>query len=217
MKKALILIVFSLLITGCTLEYKLTIKSNKFVENVSITAEKNILGIEGTEAIKNMEIPAIGTDNYYEKKMDENSQEIKLNYTYQYSKNQISNSYLINNCYSKLELIEEDGDITMSTKGRFLCYDMLDTDKIDKVNIVIQTSQKVKEHNADEVKGSKYIWTIDQSNYTNKPIYIKMKSSQGFILTNHTITMLIISGVIVIGGLLVSGYVMIRRKNNNKV
>ena len=72
-------------------------------------------------------------------------------------------SALINECYEMVSFTEEDNKYYLNTSKGFKCM-VYEYNVSDEITVVVETYNKVYKHNADEVKGRKYIWKINEDN-----------------------------------------------------
>lgn len=186
MKKLIVLISFLILLSGCTVNYNITIDENNIKENIVV--EDNITNGRTKEDIVsfyNNWYPVYlyeGVIDDYSVKVDDavyynkgNIVETENGYNYSYSYNHkiddyknstIWNLYLVNNTLSNTSK-----NISIySGKG----MQLFNKSFIDNLNVSITTSLKVGEHNADRVEGNTYIWEYNLSNYRDKSIELEL-------------------------------------------
>ena len=168
--KILVLIILSLLISGCDVKYNINIKGKKISEEIILP---NIDGYT---------IDNLSNDFYYDidgkRKYNLEIKDDKIILSNKNTKlSTLSTNDLYDYCFSKIDSFEEDGYYYFRTSSDFNCmvYDYI---PVDKITIVLNTFNKVKEHNADEVKFGKYIWYIDKESSSNKQIYFTVKKNE---------------------------------------
>lgn len=216
-KKILILLTITFLLTGCTVNYNLRIYPSKIIESVTITGLKSNLGKGGIETIKEEKLPAsiITGGNYVSTYKEKDNYSI-VNYNYSHNIEKFEKSYFLNKCYENNDIKIDGNILSISTSEIFNCYNMYG--KIEKTEIVIETSSKVNENNADKVKGNKYIWYIDQGNYQNKPINIKVDISSNYeYLLSNTKEIMIVMGTIVGIILIIILFIVNKKRKINKI
>ena len=176
--KIFILLTAVFLITGCEVNYSLEFKDGIFNEDISFSLENNSNNIETINYLKNSDqyVYYISDDDIdkinYNKTIKNNNNFVDFNYSYSYT-NGLKDARVLTECFDAYSFIEEHDHYLIQTGNKFNClvYDYMIADKI---NITIKTNNKVLENNADNVDGNKYMWTIDNSNFNNKPILFKV-------------------------------------------
>ncbi len=171
MKKLIMLFVI-IMLTGCTINYNITINEDDIKENVKIIVPM----IETDEDTFGEQINNF-TNGYNIKTSTENDNYIAtLNKTYDFTN--YNNSTFMNKCYDEVTINNTNSDITIKTSEAFHCIEMEDDFEAQQVTINIKTKLKVKDNNADKVNGNTYTWIINEKNYTNKQIYMQINKEQ---------------------------------------
>lgn len=219
--KILVLICGMFLLSGCSVEYNLTINKNTMEEDINAIFDK------ATESELASRMEPIRRSAYYNydtreneyyifnKREDDNN--IILSYNYEYTGNNLYKSEAASRCYYKRIVNVTDENITINTDNQVACLFKDGEREIDDITVNIKTDLIVLENNADEVNDKTYTWYINDQNYTNKPIYIKIDKNikEKENISNLTIV-LFIFGIIVIGIIV---YIIIKFKysKNNKI
>ena len=167
-KKCFILTALLMLLTGCTINYNLTIDNNSVSESISGSVDKNEYELEDGDTGLNLfytlikkDVPAlVSGDSLYNKDITETDNGINYNYTYTY-RNNIDKARVINECFENHYIDETDEYYNIKLSGGFYC---LYSNKID-INVI--SNYEVLNNNAKKVNGNKYTWTIDNSNNVN--------------------------------------------------
>lgn len=195
MKKILLAIIIVFL-TGCSANYELEYKDNKF--NESLTTFSNINDEAYKEEVDNFydngylltdylvqtgDMPfndIINSYSIYNKVLinDANNYGIKLFYSYE-NKEELINSNIVYNMFENFN-IDDDGISLYNIKSIFQKYLNL-----NNITISFISDKKVYDNNADEVKNNKYYWYINKDNYKDKNIRISFK--KGEILSQKNI------------------------------
>lgn len=215
MKKVFIIILLLFFATGCDVEYNLKIDADSYAENINInlpqeTGFKNM--IKKMSTVKQISyIDNSNKKNYYQ---TGSFNDYSLNYNYNFDSDTILKSQAINRCYNIVGIEDnEDGkSMTFYTNTIFKCLYIDGRQVIDKATINITTPLKVLESNADKVEGNKYTWVIDETNFENKPISIKMEKPKTVDDGKQSLIIVIIS-LIVITGISYIVYRFLRRKH----
>lgn len=178
MKKLLLVIVCIFMLTGCDIEYNLTIDNDSFDEKIVLSILKQDTSFENmTDYLKN-KIP-ISNERYetkfYEPSIDVHENSYDLVYDYSYDLDSFKNGFFVNNCYTDIN-ITEDGDILNISSGKdFRCLSPDNGLIADSAKINIKTKLEVLDNNADSVNGDTYTWNINRNNYETKTINLKLK------------------------------------------
>lgn len=179
-KKILILMILSLLFTGCSAKYDLVINGDSYKETLTGYFPKEDFNYNIVKGMSKQKIPISqiqGEDKFYSSSDDEDSSNYIVSKNYKHSLNTIGNSYFITRCYGKDTIKKYSDEIIIDTDNEFQCILLEDGAKVDEVIINITTKMKVLKNNADKVNGNTYTWVVNESNYKNKPIYLEMKQS----------------------------------------
>ncbi len=221
-RKIVLLLTIILIATGCEAKYNLTIDENKMVETASFFVDNNEENQEIlTNYLQSNYMAYYNMDNRksynYEKEEIYNDNNIGMKLKYTYLGDNLKKSSLLEKCYYKKSIIKTENEIVISTDGKATCF-YKDSDKLlDKLTINIKTDLKVIENNADKVKGNTYTWIIDDSNYQNKPINMRIDLTEEEEESYTSIVLLCIFGGIIIAVLSVIIYMYIRNRKNNKL
>lgn len=219
--KLIVVLIITFLLSGCSIEYELTIDEKTMDEKINVKYLNNKENRKMAEELIETPISSYynsstNQGSYYSAEILEKKDDLYIVYNYKYKENNLRNSNAFNACYYKRNVINNDEVIIINAEGAFTClYDDY-SQVIDDVVIKIKTELKVVESNADEVKGNQYIWRVDEENYKDKPIYIEIdktkKSLFGWV--SQFITSILI---IIIVPLIVGSIIFIFRMKSKKV
>ena len=213
----IMLLLILLLSSGCTAVYNLELKDDTFNEKITINSdEKNI------PYFKNNSFYAIidGASNF--KKYDKKIKNNVINLSYKYDGLEYNKATALSSCFEAYNVIKEDNYYIISTSKGFNCATEEDTVLLDSIKIEIKTNHKVKDNNADEVKGYHYIWNLNKNNYKDKKIYVKLyKDKYVFNYENEFYKKLalyiLIVCVIISSGMYIFVKFIRKRKISNKI
>lgn len=220
--KIFCLICCMFLLSGCSAEYNLTIKNSTMEEDINAIFDKateselanRMEGIRRT-AFYNYDTRE---NEYYDFTKRETDDNIILNYSYQYTGNDLYKSEAASRCYYKRIVNVTDDVITINTDNQVACLYKDGDREIDSITVNIRTALTVLENNADKVNGNTYTWYINDKNYTNKPIYIKIeKERYQESFTSQVISIIVILIIVVVIGILIYFKALRKRKKNNKI
>lgn len=168
-KKILFILIGTILLTGCTCQYNLTIDGNTYKEEVilngSNSSEMELFNNKWQIPVDIDDYQNIGddsldssTNNYttYNYQLSGN----KLIFNHDFSINNISNSTAIANCYKMATIKKVDNTLVISTSNDNLCFDKYPT--LSRIEINIETTLKAVNNNADKINGNIYTWVVDK-------------------------------------------------------
>lgn len=232
----IVLILFVVIVTGCTAEYNIKIdkdfiEENSFIRNSDKSTWDNddyLYGESFIDKIKEtLEIPRqVYTDadvnfydeysktdgvDYYEQSIISTSKEYGLKYNFKFPIDKYSKSLNSNICYDVISVANSKEKIILNTSDSFNCFDNFS--KLDEVTVNITTSwnYSVISSNADKVENGKYTWIITKDNASNKPIRIELKK-----VFNWKLTLVILIPTLVVATI---SYFIIKKKvaKNNQI
>lgn len=220
MKKKIVLFLILFLLTGCDGTYELEIYNNQVTEKATAWYNQE----EVTKDIYDytVELSAKYDDNgdflrYDRKKtlQKKNQKGLQLINKYSSIEDYKENSNILGYCYIAQSITNYEKDyITVKTANEFTC--MKEIEEVDNVTIAIKSNHKLKETNADKVKGHTYYWYINKDNYENKPISLVLYSDRyvlnydNIIFKRLGLIILVISGTVLITFVI---YQLYQRKN----
>ena len=181
-KLLLIMILISILSTGCSVEYNLTISSNTIKEEIivndkitSTRTKDKILAqynkwyptyINYITSGESIPLPNYNTKytgvEYYDKSIEETSNGYKYKYQYAHKKEKYYDAYVLANTFFDTTVYDTKNNFEIFTSQQtYLCqYDYFET---LNVNVTVDTnSYRIIDHNADKVKNNVYSWTINR-------------------------------------------------------
>lgn len=220
--KLVILVCGMVLLSGCSAEYNLTIDETIMEENISAIFDKKTESDYASRMEKIRRTAYYNFDTreneYYTFNKTEDDNNIFLNYNYKYTNNNLYKSEAVSRCYYKRIVNVTENNITINTDNQVACIYKDGNKEIDSITVNIRTDLIVLEHNADKVNDKVYTWYINDENYSNKPIYIKMeKEKSGGSFVDQTISIVIIVLIIIAIGIII--YLRTHKKHlqNNKI
>lgn len=218
--KLLLLVCFMFLVSGCSAEYNLVINDESMTEDINAIFSKESESelASRMETIRRTSFYNLDTreNEYYTFNKSEDENNIILNYRYKYSGNDLYKSEAASRCYYKRVVNVTDQYITINTDDQVACLYKDGQKEIDNITVNIKTRLKVLENNADSVNDDTYTWYINDSNYTNKPISIKLEKGTAYEKNIPFELVFLMIGFIVVVFII---YLVVRRKyrKNNKI
>lgn len=216
MKKILIFVCL-LFLTGCSVNYEITLKDNKIKERLTIIETdqslfdvRNDAGWTLRESIEILldEEDEFSVQDYSVKSLNSDTQ-LGLEYSSN-SSTTLINSSAINQCYTN-PTIEFNGDIVTFNSGNdFKCYEYYDN--LDTISVVLKTDYEVISSNAESIDDNKYMWNITKDGNKEIEISYKQNTSKKALGT----TIMFIAGLILIA-LVITYYIYSKFKSENKI
>ena len=224
MKKIIICSLIILILSGCTVNYDLEFENDLIKEKLELDVTENdyaeyFSNIEKDDVEENMykffeafEIPNdIKMPNQFHKKESKRGNDnINLKFTYDnYDYESFNSSYILNNCFYDVVVLNEENDYYISAKGPLAC-------PLNDANIRINTDRKVINTNAKYENGY-YTWDITEDDYENIELYFHISKTEPFneIIEEEKTNYNFIWIIILTLGLVVLFYLL--KKQNNKL
>ena len=220
--KVFVLICCLFLLSGCSAEYNLTINNSTMEEDINAIFDKATESelASRMEKIRRSSFYNYDTreNEYYDFTKREDDSSIILNYNYQYTGNNLYKSEAASSCYYKRIVNVTDKYITIDTDKQVTCLYKDGNREIDDITVNIRTDLTVLENNADEVNNGVYTWYINDKNYSNKPISIKIeKQEAGEPFYIESISVLIVVIVFLILCIIIYLIMRVKHNKNNKI
>lgn len=216
-KKIIILVLIAFLLTGCTVNYNLDIsKDLKYKEEILI--DSDVSPLSENQFLANYKQPvAPKSIEIYDLTTKINEENQLTRYYYEHNQKDYINNTFINRCYPEAKLTQEDGSLILKTSGSFQCMHMYLNLNIDEMKINITPELRVQDSNADKVDGNKYTWNLNEDNYLEKTIYLKMKLPITTAIVNNTTknTFLLVGAIAILVFLIFAFVKLKKHKNNN--
>lgn len=217
MKKIFILLLL-IILSGCSVNYNLEFSGNTFSEEIKV-GKFNKKDIPDFDYFEFYSIENMGKQKFYN--IDYFNKYLKLDYIYDYDEFRLSNAF--NSCYDNSSVTYDDKYYYIVTSDEFKCLEFMGY-TTDQVNINFITDYLVMESNADYIDGKKHTWVINESNYNDKKIKIKIHKNKYYKNTfwdnfkegKYFNTFTVSLGIIIVGFL---GYLFFRwySKVKNKI
>ena len=216
MKKYLIVLCLVLVLTGCSATYEFSINNGVLKEKLNVIENnKALFDIQNDAGWTLREV--FDSNIYYDEfsnedyKIKEFSDEEHLEI--EFSSNSfttLSNSSILNQCYTSPYVEKSDNIITIETGNDFNCYEYYDN--LESIEVIFKTNHEVILTNANEEKDGVYIWHLNKD--SNKNIIISYDES---IVHNKYQIVIIIGVVILIASVLVATYLIIKKSKKENM
>jgi hypothetical protein len=234
-KRIFCLFFLVIFLTGCSVDYKVYIKSNLDVEElVMVTDKKENINKDGNSStVVNNYINIYKSTNKYSvykyTPFDKSDTAGAIASRTYINLNEYSKSDFIKQIYETLSVIYSGDTITIKSEGAFYGYSFFAKDDddipifIEKVNVIINLPFEVISSNADKIDKDNYMWEIDR-NTTNKSIEIKFNktkkarfnnnSNEKNNINDNSLKNIGISVSLILGGIFIIFISIIVRKRN---
>lgn len=185
--KYLFLLLLMFFLSGCTVQYDLTIdEQGNFLEKTIFQAEnldESVAIQDNSWPIKvDYNDPDVGENpekiegvDYYDDTVLIHDGYYRRQLTYQHTINTLKNSNVIQSCFEHFYVNENASSITLSTSSEFLC--MNEFSNLNLVQVRIHLPHKVLSSNADVMDGNQYLWNITRDNYQEKGFILNFEKS----------------------------------------
>ncbi len=190
MKKILILFSFILILSGCTVNYNVTIDENNIKENISVNdnitdnrTREDIIAFYNSwypvylydGIIDNYTTKLDGAIYYNKSNLIENANTFNYNFSYNhkledYPKTTIWSLYLLNNTFTN------DNNKISINSGKSMQF--FNNSALTNLNINITTDLEVLENNADKITGNTYTWEYNLDNYRSKNVKLVLSKAK---------------------------------------
>jgi len=171
MKKIILLVVITLFMTGCSVEYNVSI-DDVVNEEILINdyLDRNVPAFIDEQGASESNEIVEGVEYY-----DLQYNGVLTSYKYDFSFNDYSKSRAANTCLESVKLNKFNNQYILNTSSYYSCMDYYtDIENID-INISFNSNYVIVSHNADIENNNVLSWNINRSNYTNKYIQVIFK------------------------------------------
>lgn len=223
-KRLLFIICFVLLLTGCDVNYSVTINEDEtFDEKITMSFLKTPSDGNNLTIAEDDKTPISVMPNetkFYDSEIIDKGNTYDMVYTYNHDMDSIKTAYFIANCYPGMRITNDEEEIVINSGDGFACFIGDDGLKADSVKINITTKLKVLNNNADNVSGNTYTWVINENNYLAKNIYFRLEraNNNGGLGTKimkkdsaSSLTAVVVLSIIIVAALI---YLLVRYKRN---
>lgn len=230
-KRVIVLLILSFLLTGCSITYNLEIDGDDYIESTSALGDYAVDNYRAFEIYSTKPIPLSKLDpvqsesdekiksiNYYDIEDISKDDYFGLKYSGKFGKNKVSfeNSSILSFGVGNFNFKTEDNISTIEVPVGIKLFEQYDS--LDEIVVNIKSKYEVLENNADEINNNTYTWYITRSNYKNKSINIKYKTSIVNVkVDNPMIRFAIALLVLCIIGLFIYLFVRIKYDRKNSI
>ena len=205
--KIALLLILVLILTGCSVEYNLSINDDltSYSESINIDGENK----EENESISNYAWPqsvyydvtgpseqpsdekltekelAEYADGYYTISHLTYQNNPRLNFSYTFNKEGLNRSAAISTCYGMFSIINTNNKVRISTSNVVRCFNNYPSLSSLTINIDIGNNTLVKS-NADKAAGNVYTWVLDKTNYKERIIQLELEKKETNISNTST-------------------------------
>lgn len=187
--KKITLIFIIILCTACSANYDIIVSDNSIEEKSSILINKNEEDYDKLISELNANlygaIESINNKDSLLLQNIDNDNEYGINYYNKYNFNNYNQSILLKECYENVDVYITNGYLNINTSDNFKCFEYYNY--LSNINITVKTEYKLS-GNYDRKDGNTYIWNIDKTNYSGKPIKLSIKINKNNISNQSNVS-----------------------------
>lgn len=174
MKKILLLLITTVLLTGCTATYDITFDEDIIHDSIKVYTDSKNVNTASKEKLDNF-LLKIGEwergYDYYKRELYTTDKITGYHYTYDFPYDQYDATSQIRKCYKDFTFTY-DNTINLKTSNEFLCSTYYK--EVKNIEISITSKYQITSSNADKKTNNTHTWIINKNNYKNKPIIIEI-------------------------------------------
>lgn len=181
MKKILILILLVVTLTGCSATYDITFTDDKIKDEIRVYTDNETVNNANQKTIDDFSNKILEWErghDHYTREVYSTDEITGYLYKYDFNYNEYDAMSHIRKCYEDFDLTYNEKEITLKTSNDFLCQNYYKD--VDNLTITIKSDYIITSSNADIQKNNEHTWTINKSNYHNKPIILKINRLQNY-------------------------------------
>lgn len=196
MKKKLLILFSLFFLTGCSVEYRLSID-----DSIRETLDLEFSSNEITEDYQEYYDYLTGDNTYvyddetilYEKTIEENGNNTHIVITTDHEFEKFKESKMISKCFSNTIFINDEDYYYINIDSPNMCSDG------DDIKFIIETNKKVIQENATSSRNGKYTWVIGKDDTSVNILFQVSKTVSGnYINSSAWITVLVILVILVV-------------------
>lgn len=183
MKKILLLLITTFLLTGCQSTYEIKFTKDKIEDTINIYTDNNVVKNATTEQTKEFQTELGNWERgyeYYKRELYATDKRTGYKYTYNFNYQEYDAMSQLRKCYEDFKFSYENNKIKLTTSDKFLCKNYYQD--IDNMLITITSEYKIINSNADTQNNNTHTWTITKDNYKKTPIEFEIDKTQVYIL-----------------------------------
>lgn len=201
--KYVVLLALAFFLTGCNVQYNLTIKGDKAIESFTALEDNFLLGNSKKEIEDYLKwtIVLSGDETevayFYDKSKILGKDESGIKYNYSFDLDKFSEeSDVLNNCFNAHNVIINGNRIDISASG-FMCSENIGSGNL---RININVPGEVISGNFDNSEKNTYIWNFN-SGYS-KDIYLSVDRTNVDINEDDNALLIVVLAFLVLGGII---------------
>lgn len=155
MKKILLVFILLFLVTGCTVNYRLTYEDGVFTEYLNIVDKEEDDAHPSYETVKNSGAYAdiTGKEKF---KLDSNSTPDDIHLSHVLKDTKLKDLVVVSECFGLSTIEELDSSYYVYLYGDFTCQNLKNS------KFILETDSEVLNHNATSTEDNKYIWNLTE-------------------------------------------------------
>lgn len=184
LKRILLIIIFSFVLSGCSVTYNLTIDENTIKEETLIHQDNKNLGelnnlyldkpVNYKVYVEDDDIESIGKENdIYSRKFVARDGGIDVRYFYdKFNKNTIASSFAARKAFENIGYYYNKGTNTIQLSTNNGSKAFFEYPELTSITVNITTSYNVRSHNANSVKGNTYTWNFSKEDNSRNIVLV---------------------------------------------
>ncbi len=181
MKKIIILLITTTLLTGCSATYNITFNKENIIDSINIYEDSSLTNKATEKDIQQFQEKLGNWERgyeYYKRELYTTDEITGYNYSYNFEYNEYDAMSQLRKCYQDFSFTYDDNQIKLTTSKEFLCTAYYKD--VSDLKITITSNYKIVNSNADSKNNNTHTWNITKNNYSNKPIEITIDKKENF-------------------------------------
>lgn len=181
MKKIILLLITTILLTGCQSTYDIKFTDNKIEDTIKIYTNNSVVQSATTKQTQDFQNELGNWERgyeYYKRELYATEEITGYQYTYSFDYQEYDAMSQLRKCYEDFNFSYENNRVKLTTSNKFLCKTYYKD--IDNLTLTITSDYKIINSNANTKSHNTHTWTINKDNYQNMPIEFEIDKTQPY-------------------------------------
>lgn len=181
MKKTILLLITTILLTGCSANYNINFTKENIIDSINIYENSSLTNKATDNDIQQFQEKLGNWERgyeYYKRELYTTDKITGYNYSYNFEYNEYDAMSQLRKCYKDFTLTYDDNQIKLTTSNEFLCATYYKD--VTNLTIIINSDYKITNSNSDSKNNNTHTWNITKNNYSNKPIELTIDKNETF-------------------------------------
>lgn len=181
MKKTFLLLITTILLTGCQSTYEIKFTKDKIEDTIQIYTDNSIVQSATTKQTQDFQNELGNWERgyeYYKREIFATEEITGYKYTYNFDYKEYDAMSQLRKCYEDFNFSYENNKIKLTTSNKFLCKNYYQ--EVDNLTLTITSDYKIINSNANSKSHNTHTWTINKNNYQNMPIEFEIDKNQTY-------------------------------------